>query len=317
MNKTKWNSSSTLCLVLGVGISLFLSGCVTQKDIETACLQTLSASTPICNCAAKNKPTAKETVEVVVPTLPIIDPAGQLSVPETPQPAPLPQAETPPQPDKIIFKEDFETGTYSSFNGEDGEYFGKGIFFQNKIVDKPAEGNYSAALTIGSGEGTAAYLFTYIVPSTPIGYYSADYYVPGKIRTGDWWNVWQWKSKDENFSKPIIRLNFLDENGIFHVYMFYTAGGTNANPDQMIEQVNPIPFPTDQWVNITGIYKSASDDSGYVEIYQDGVKIFEMNGFQTKPGDKNVLWSVNSYADEIKPNPATIYVDNMVIGEIR
>lgn len=213
-----------------------------------------------------------------------------------------------------VFLSDFESGDFSTFDGSAGEIFGKGTYYDLSVVSSPAIGSYSAALTIGSGRNTAAYLFTYAVPTTDLGVYSVDMYVPGNIVPDDWWNVMQWKSVDNTYNKPVIHMNILGESGNLMLYMFYTAGGVSSNPDVLVSPINPIPFPTDRWVNITGYYMAKSDSSGFVEIYQDGVKVYDMRGFMSKPGDKDVLWSVNSYADRISPNPATIYVDNMKIA---
>ncbi|NPV87541.1 MAG: hypothetical protein HPY45_16210, partial [Anaerolineae bacterium] len=238
-------------------------------------------------------------------------PAITLTRTPTSPPTSLPTSSSP----SVIFNANFESGNLSYFDGNRGEYFGKGVYWDIKAVSSPAIGGYSAALTIGSGSSTAAYLFTYTAPSTPLADYSADFYIPSNIVPDTWWNVWQWKSVDNTYNKPIISLNILKYGGVLQVVMFYTPGGVSTNPTQSFWQSNPLPFPTNRWVNITGSYMSKSDNTGYVIIYQDGVKIFEKSGFQTKPGDKNVLWSVNSYADRISPNPATIYIDNMRITQ--
>ncbi len=120
---------------------------------------------------------------------------------------------------------------------------------------------------------------------------------------------------DNTYNMPIIHLNVLKSGGGLVATMFYTPGGSSANTTQKIVQTNPIAFPTDRWVNITGYYKSMSDNTGSVVFLQDGVKIYEKTGFMTKPGNKDVLWSVHSYADAITPNPATIYFDNIRISE--
>lgn len=289
-----------------LGLVVLVTGCTSQKAIENACIQTLSASTPVCYC---EEPAEKTEPPPVTPQVIVVTATQQPEVIKTQ----TPQA---PQPGRIIFNADFESGDLSTFDGKDGDILGKGVFYDIKTVETPAIGQYSAALTIGSGPSTAAYLFTYDVPATPMGYYSADLFVPGNIKTGTWWNVWQWKSADESFSKPIIHLNIIRDHGYFYLVMFYTAGGNIENPDQVIEPVNPHIFQPDQWVNITGYYYSIGDASGFVEIYMDGIKVYELRNILTKPGNKDVFWSVNSYAAEIYPDPATFYVDNIKIGEM-
>jgi hypothetical protein len=218
-------------------------------------------------------------------------------------------------PSGYLFNADFETGNLSYFDKTRGEVFGKGTNYKAYVVPMPAIGNYAAALQIGSGSSTAMYLFTYnsTVPPSGLGTYAADYYIPAVITPGGWWSVWQWKSVDNTYNKPIITLNLIKRNNILQLVMFYTPGGINTNPTQTVYQTAPLAFPVDKWVNVSGDYFQTATNTGYVTVYQDGVKVFEKSGILTRPGNKNVLWSVHSYADSISPNPATIYVDNMRI----
>lgn len=284
--------------IITLSLVLTLGGCMSQEVIERACYQTLSASTPVCFCPEVECDPAP--VETEAPPVEVV-PTNDVII--------------PPPTGRLIFRGDFESGNFALFEGDDAEFFGKGVYYNHSIVTKPAIGQYSAALSIGSGNTTAAYLFTYRVPSTPLGIYSADFYVPGNILTGDWWNVWQWKSEDNSFELPVISLNLINHGASLYAHLFYTPGGRAGNEIEEITQSDPIPFPTDRWVNITGAFFAASDETGYVEIYQDGIKIFDVKGIPTKPGGKNVYWSVNSYADRIAPDPATIYLDNISIYE--
>lgn len=244
-------------------------------------------------------------------------------------PTPTPTAIVTPTPTPssagvVKLNADFESGTFESLTGSStaegptGAYFGKGVYYDIKTVSSPAIGNKSAALTIGSGNTTAAYLFTYspVAPATSYGKYTAWYYIPSTITPGDWWNVWQWKSQNTAYDKPIFTLNLVKSNGVLQMRFSYVPGGTSANATQNIWQTTPVAFPTDKWVKVEGYYYASATTTGFVEVYQDGVKILEKRNVATKPGTDKVLWSVNSYADVITPNPATIYVDNMSIVEL-
>lgn len=308
MIKPKMSPTAIVNLI----ILIFLSACVSQRDIEIACLQTLSVITPICMC---DTPIPKENLSSSTPTPPAVtneNPPQMNNTPVSPQPASI----ALPAVSNVIFRANFENGEFSPLFAEpNGDYFGKGIFYSHKVVSEPAIGNYSAALTIGSGDSTAAYLFVYRVPATPLAVYSVDYWVPQEIIPGTWWNVWQWKSINEYFDKPIIDLDILRIDGILQVVMFYTPGGISNNETQTVYQTKPISFPTDRWVNITAHFLSKDDGTGFATIFQDGQKILELTNIHTRPGNEPVLWSINSYADEIFPNPATIYIDNVTIGE--
>ncbi len=279
----------------------------TSVPAATQTATILPTSTPV------TQPTATKTS---VPTFtPTMTPTFTFTPTNTPTAIPSFTPTTVPSSGGTVFSADFESGDLSAFDGSAGEIFGKGAYYDISVANSPAIGGYSAALTIGSGRSTAAYLFTYAVPRTELGIYSADFYIPGNVVPDNWWNVMQWKSVDNTYNMPIIHMNILEEGNGLMLIMFYTAGGTSSNPNVVIAPVNPMQFPTDRWVNITAYYLSKSDNSGYIEIYQDGVKMYDMRGFLTKPGGKDVLWSVNSYADRISPNPATIYIDNMKITE--
>ncbi|NPV87540.1 MAG: hypothetical protein HPY45_16205 [Anaerolineae bacterium] len=304
-----------LFTVLGyLSLIAILTGCVSQRDIEVACLQTLSVLTPVCMCES----TTQSPVSNATPSPSLHE--TSTTVPDAIQSlSSTPQIQTPPSPisNPPIFNADFENGDLSAFTEPGGEYFGKGVFYDHAIVSEPAVGNYSAALSIGSGDSTAAYLFVYRTPSTPLAIYSADYWIPSEIIPDDWWNVWQWKSKNETYDKPTVTLNLLQLDGVLQVVLFHTPGAKSTNETQVFYQVSPLPFPTNQWVNLSGTYLAKEDDTGSVIISQNGVKIFEVVNILTKPGNEKVLWSINSYADAIFPNPATIYVDNIQIREIQ
>lgn len=261
-----------------------------QAQTKIAELQTILA----CLATPTLKPTRTVTQATVSPTITrTIQPGGM-----------------------VIFNADFEAGNLSYFDGDRGEIFGKGVYWDVDVVNTPVIGNYSASLTIGSGSSTAAYMFTYRYPSTPLASYSTDYYIPSSVDPiGGWWNVWQWKSIDNYYNKPIFSINLIKRSGVLQAVLFYTPGGISSNSSQTIYQGVPIPFPTDRWVNLSADYYSINNTAGYVVIYQDSIKIFEKFNINTKPGNKAVLWSINSYADRISPNPATIYVDNVKITE--
>lgn len=218
------------------------------------------------------------------------------------------------QPAEYIFNADFEAGDLSYFRPGVGEVFGKGKNYAAYTVSNPAVGNYSAALQIGSASGTAMYLYSYVAPE--IGreaIYSVDYYIPGDVVPSNWWNVQQWKSKNTTYNKPMVSLNILKYGGVMQLVMFYTPGAIATNATQTIWQDNPVTFPQDRWVNVTTFYRLATDNTGYIVVYQDAEKVFEKTGFATVPSSDPWFWSVNSYADRISPNPATIYVDDMRI----
>jgi len=315
-----------------INANVYKGICVKQSTVQGCSYQNVlyqkgtqfRNSCNTCTCSTAGTVTCTTKVCAVTPT-----PTKAAVSTVTPSPSPTPAAvivtPTPITSAEVTkMYADFETGTFQSLTGSttaegpNGAYFGKGVYSDIKTVATPAMGAKSAALTIGSGSTTAAYLFTYspVVPATSYGKYTAWYYVPSTITPSDWWNIWQWKSYSTTYDKPIFTLNLVKNNGVLQLRFAYVPGGTSANATQNIWQTSPIAFPTDTWVKIEGYYYASATATGFAQVYQNGVKILEKTNVMTKPGGQKVLWSVNSYADAISPNPATIYIDNMSIKEL-
>jgi hypothetical protein len=185
-------------------------------------------------------------------------------------------------------------------------------------------GKYSVALTIDteapSDTGAhAAYLFFWDHPLTPDDsyYYSAWYYIPSNVKPSGWWNIWQWLSKkvagsDED-AMPIFSMSV--DQGNQGLKLRLTQWPSLASKTVYKQDIMSV--PVNKWFQIEGFYKRAQDTSGQVVIWLDGVEIFNVIGVQTALGSNEVSWGVNNYAEQIQPNPCTIYVDDIFISEKR
>ena len=59
------------------------------------------------------------------------------------------------------------------------------------------------------------------------------------------------------------------------------------------------------------------DNTAQIQIWQDGIEIFNITDTPTVLSDNTIHWSVNSYSSGLAPAPLTLYVDDMAISKTR
>ena len=266
--------------------------------------------------AALNTPSdpSPEPAALNTPSDPSLEPTAQ-DVPEPSQDHPTSDA-------GIIWTAGFENGDLSEFEGV-GHFIFNNSGRYSLVTPHAHSGKYSAGLTIDTlapseTRGHAAWLFQFGVKEYPADayYYSAWYYIPANTKPGEWWNVFQWKSANvdnDTTSDPMVTLNIGDLNGKLNLWLAYLP-----NKDARVFYDQELMYiPTDQWFQIEAYYRRAQDQTGQVIVWQDGVEIFNISNIITVLSDNTIRWSVNNYANEIEPNPLTIYVDDMAISSTR
>jgi hypothetical protein len=95
------------------------------------------------------------------------------------------------------------------------------------------------------------------------------------------------------------------------MYLYLVYG-----PDLKSYSQELLNLPVQRWVHVEAFYRRATDKTGRITVWQDGILLFDLNNVQTAIAD-NVHWSVNNYTDNIIPNDVTIYVDDAAISTAR
>ncbi len=231
------------------------------------------------------------------------------------------QPTTLPPPD-LIWYATHEGRNISEWK-QHGDFLRQGSSGNYELVTNPVHGGkYAVALSIDTKSQSdtgahAAYLFYWDELPDEADYYSAWYYIPSNINPGSWWNIWQWKSTfnhNSDLSKPMWSLDVGSGYNGFSVILMYRPDLDN---EKVTYKNNDIVLPKDTWFQIEGYFKKAVDKTGQVIIWLDGKEIFNVDNVVTVLGDRTVHWSINNYADDISPSPATIYVDDAAISWTR
>jgi hypothetical protein len=227
----------------------------------------------------------------------------------------MPEVMAMQPPENILWSADHETGNLSQWNEDQSDAVqnsGTGIVAITDVVAR--SGSYAIELTITDADGQpqGARIFRWL-DNPQEGYYSAWYFFPQKFEPEVWWNVFQFKSKD-TASEPMWVLNVGNlENGDMFFYL-WDAINEQGHSTQLICQTKTI--PVGRWVHVEAFYRRSTDQLGRITVWQDGIKLYDIDNVQTAIAD-NVHWSLNNYTDQIMPSTATIYADDAIISTTR
>jgi len=142
---------------------------------------------------------------------------------------------------------------------------------------------------------------------------------------GGWWNVFQFKSDNNDGSQPVVALDIYNENGnMFFALTIkdYPDDNSTDHIQEYILQENPIRIKVNEWNHIEMYYEKSELYTGKIIVWQNGVKIFEKNGIRTVlPPGETAIWGIGNYTDYITggyvQGTATIYFDDAVISTVK
>ena len=217
----------------------------------------------------------------------------------------------------MIWSADTETGNLDQWTtGQYGEaVFNTGTGSVTTTKDVAHSGSTSLKLTISGANGTdqAARIFRWNDPNgnalPASAYYSVWYYFPQNYTPSQWWNVLQFKTKSSSGSvDPIWVLNVGNRsNGNMYFYLW------DAMHSQSYDASTAVDVPVGRWVHIETYFRRSTATSGQITVWQDGVKLFDLDNIQTTTSD-NQQWSLDNYTDSIAPSSTVIYADDAEIS---
>ncbi len=222
-----------------------------------------------------------------------------------------------PAPGPVLWAADRQARDLSSWEEDNGGGVfttGTGTATIDQTVTHNGDASIRLAITDADGEhgNQAVRLFRWKETSDESqAYFGAWYYFPERYQPVVFWNVWQFKSKTPDRNDPFWILNIGNRrDGQMFFYLFDWPHGRSYEQDRMN-------IPVGQWIYVEAFYQVASDDTGHVTFWQDGVPLFDVPNVQTKYADGDAQWSVDNYTDNISPSTATIYVSRPVISRVR
>jgi hypothetical protein len=213
----------------------------------------------------------------------------------------------------------FESG-FDDYSAGGGSCYANGSA-SYEIVDTPVHsGQHAAAFTI-IADGTMSSTTSRCVREGVLpqqAYYGAWYYVPSANTIIALWNLLHFHGGNSSSDTGLHGLwdVSLAANGTgglrLSVYEFPLGNAQGNTPDMSGAPAIPI----GSWFHIEMFLKRASDATGEVQVYQDGVSALHLAGLVTDDS-KWGQWFVGNLAANLNPPTSKVYVDDVTIsGEL-
>ena len=219
-------------------------------------------------------------------------------------------------PASVIWRGTFEPGDLSEWSGdgEGGSYTQNTPAKPSPTLAMPHNGRYAGLFTIAPTASMAStgYLFRN-QPSPAQGYYSAWFYVPSTIAVGNWLSLTHFSGSETGDGRNLAAIwdvNLYPLAGGGLAAQLYDYAGTGFN----LRQTTPVPFPTDDWVQLEVYLSKATGPTGEVTVWQDGVQILQRLNVTTVSNDW-MQWDAGGAADaSTLPSPSVVYMDDAAIS---
>ena len=215
----------------------------------------------------------------------------------------------------ILWQATFEPGDLSEWLGD-----GHGGIYMDALAGAPApsqdtahRGSFSGIATFSP---TVVTSFSYLFreqPSPPEAYYGAWFYIPAALQVGTWLSLHHFgyhRSAGADIT-PLWDFNvYPGPDGKLIARLYESAVVAN------FDQTNPIPVPVGQWVHFEIFFRKATDTTGRITIWQDGVQILDHANVATAPTDL-LQWDAGGGSNDVAPAPAAVYFDDAAISLAR
>ncbi len=226
------------------------------------------------------------------------------------------------QQSSVLWSAGHETGNLSEWTADgNGGIYNSGTGVASVTTAVAHSGTSAAKLTITNADGLnrsqAVRIFrTKESRSGNAYWYSTWYYFPQHYTPAQWWNIFQFKSRNATRNDAFWQLN-VGNRPTGEMYLYLVNWPNSRNYSQSMTNI-----PVGRWFHVQVFYKQSVPNgaaNGRIIVYQDGVLLFDIPNIVTSFADatESANWSVNNYTDNINPSTATIYVDDAAISTTR
>jgi hypothetical protein len=221
---------------------------------------------------------------------------------------------TPGATDKtaVPWSTGFEGG-FCEYGSPQGFCYTTGTATYRLVTSPVHSGDYAAAFTINADANNAGTnsrcVRQGILPAS--AYYGAWYYVPSVQENTGNWNLFHFQggSGPGNDLHGLWDLSLANESsgGLRLIVRSYVGNATT-------DTTGVPPIPIGAWFHLKLYLKRASDATGEVIVYQDGVAALHLTNVITDDTPWG-QWYVGNLADKLQPPESTVYVDDVTISE--
>ena len=171
-----------------------------------------------------------------------------------------------------------------------------------ELVTHPVHGGrYALKVTIEAGLGQRKVTYLYRDGSLPRqGRYSAWFYFPERHLAPVFWSIMSFRGRGQ----PADEATLIDN--LWNLTIYNREDGAMALKlwdgarQRDLLQPAPVALPTGRWVHLEAYFRQASDDTGRIAFWQDGVPLFDVDGVSTAPSEWT-SWLVGSVGKDVSP----------------
>jgi len=235
-----------------------------------------------------------------------------------------------PPPPQILWSAGMESGNLNEwYVDRGGGKFNTGNADAVASRDYAHSGNWSAKLTISGTTSAATRLWRWKeAQENREAYYSTWYFFPQRYSVnpgGGGTNLAFFKSRTWYYWKndPFFLLAWKNDEplGALRLTLIWWQGPATEGPlpTQSGKRwwVSPIEIPVARWFHVETRYICAGDFTGAIQVWQDGVEIFKLEGIRTRYPNGDCRWAISNYGEKISPSPVVIYADDAVVSKTR
>lgn len=174
------------------------------------------------------------------------------------------------------------------------------------VSDVARSGRFAARTTIQTDGISVRYAKLFRQEGLPDeARYGAWFYLPRDVHVGQYWNIMQWTDA----SGMLFDLGLVTRNGRLEVYAHDHQRG-----ERVPYAVGALPaVPTGRWFELAAVFRKATDATGFVTVFQDGMPIVDHRNLATVADPASVAWNVGSAALDVGSTPVVLYVDDASI----
>jgi hypothetical protein len=201
----------------------------------------------------------------------------------------------------------FEDG-FCNYATPAGFCFGTGTSTFSLVTSPVHSGRYAAAFFVESDADAGSQVRCVQQGTFPgAAYYGAWYYVPAPAHNAGLWNFLHYQGGSPSGQHGLwdVSLVSLSDGGLHTTLYAFLAG--------MVPDASAVPpIPIGRWFHIEVYFKRATDSTGELSMWQDGVLAAQLTGIQTDDTNWG-QWYVGNLANALTPAPSTVFVDDVTI----
>jgi hypothetical protein len=141
-------------------------------------------------------------------------------------------------------------------------------------------------------------------------FYGAWFYLPAFAHPATYWVFFSFHGDDgAGGDTALWDLKLADAgNGTLELQLLHHDTGD-------VTPLQHVAVPLGRWFQVQAFLRPAADDTGHLQIWLEGVPIFDLSGATTPVATLSVSWTLGSITDGLTPTPTSLFADDAFVAK--